>query len=176
MKNLKDYRFILIDMDGTLVRTASGLTFPKTEHDWVPILEMYDALKKNKPEYIHIVSNQGNMAKKNGVNEEAWREKAEYICKCLQRYTGANAVTFDYCTTTDKTDPKRKPNTGMFVSYIRHLKNNFIDVRLNECLMIGDASGKLEQFSDSDLMFAKNCGIDYIDAAEYIRISLALKK
>lgn len=173
MKNLKDYKFILIDMDGTLVRTASGRTFPKTEHDWMPILEMYDALKRNQPVHIHIVSNQGNMTgKRNKVDEEAWRLKAEYICKSLSYYTGAS-VSYDYCRTTDKDDPKRKPNSGMFDCFLRYMAHFYkVQVSPSDCIMVGDASGKPGQFSNSDLMFAKNSGIDYMDAADYIKHSL----
>lgn len=165
---ISDYRVIFIDLDGTLVRTASGKTFPITEHDWKPILEMYDALKKNKPEFIHIVTNQANIIR-GIVNEERWNWKAEYICKCLHAYTGAT-VTYDYCPDNDKTNPDRKPNTGMFSSYLdlyKRMTGNNLDSE--DCLMIGDASGKPGQFSDSDKKFAENCGIDYIDAADYIK-------
>ena len=43
------------------------------------------------------------------------------------------------------------------------------DLNPSDCLMIGDASGKPGQFSDSDKKFAENCGIDYMDAADYIK-------
>lgn len=165
---LTDYRVILIDMDGTLVRTASGARFPKTEHDWMPIMGMYEALKKNKPDFIHIVTNQANIVR-GIVNEERWNWKAEYIRKCLEAYTGAK-VTYDYCPDNDKTNPDRKPNPGMFHSYVDlYKKMTGHDLNPGDCLMIGDASGKPGQFSDSDKKFAENCGIDYIDAADYIK-------
>ena len=34
--------------------------------------------------------------------------------------------------------------------------------------MIGDASGKEEQFSDSDKKTAENFGIDYIDVNDFV--------
>ena len=165
---LTDYRVILIDLDGTLIRTASGARFPKTEHDWMPILEMYDALKKNKPDFIHIVTNQANIAR-GIVNEAGWNRKVRYIGQCLETWTGAR-VTYDYCPDNDKTNYDRKPNPGMFYSYSElYKKMTGHDLDPNECLMIGDASGKPGQFSDSDKKFAENCGIDYIDAADYIK-------
>ena len=39
----------------------------------------------------------------------------------------------------------------------------------DDCLMIGDASGKEGQFSDSDKMTAENFGIDYLDAEDFIK-------
>ena len=40
----------------------------------------------------------------------------------------------------------------------------------NEMLMIGDASGKSGQFSDSDKKTAENYGIDYMDIEDFKRI------
>lgn len=37
-------------------------------------------------------------------------------------------------------------------------------------LMIGDASGKEGQFSDSDKKTAENFGIDYLDVEDFINI------
>lgn len=37
------------------------------------------------------------------------------------------------------------------------------------CLMIGDASGKEGDFSDSDRKCAENFGIDYMDVEDFIR-------
>ena len=39
-------------------------------------------------------------------------------------------------------------------------------------LMIGDASGKEGQFSDSDKKTAENFGIDYIDVDDFINMNL----
>lgn len=38
-------------------------------------------------------------------------------------------------------------------------------------LMIGDASGKPGQFSDSDRKTAKNAGMDYLDVADFVALS-----
>lgn len=39
----------------------------------------------------------------------------------------------------------------------------------NDCLMIGDASGKEGQFSDSDKKTAENFGIDYMDVKDFVK-------
>lgn len=38
-----------------------------------------------------------------------------------------------------------------------------------DALMIGDASGKEGQFSDSDKKTAENFGIDYLDVEDFIK-------
>lgn len=39
----------------------------------------------------------------------------------------------------------------------------------DDCLMIGDASGKEGQFSDSDKKTAENFGIDYMDVGDFVK-------
>ena len=45
---------------------------------------------------------------------------------------------------------------------------NHIDELKTESLMIGDASGKEGQFSDSDKKCAENFGIDYLDVNDFL--------
>ena len=51
----------------------------------------------------------------------------------------------------------RKPNTGMF----EYLQKEFGKHEKSQMIMIGDASGKPGNFSDSDKKCAENFGIDY---------------
>ena len=39
-----------------------------------------------------------------------------------------------------------------------------------ECIMIGDASGKPGDFSDSDKQCAEHFGIDYIDVRDFLEL------
>ena len=66
----------------------------------------------------------------------------------------------------DKADPRRKPNTGMLENFYKYacVKNKA------ECIMIGDASGKPGDFSDSDKKCAENFGIDYIDVRDFLEL------
>lgn len=41
-----------------------------------------------------------------------------------------------------------------------------------KALMIGDASGKPGQFSDSDKKTAENFGIDYMDVEDFLKLNL----
>lgn len=71
-----------------------------------------------------------------------------------------------YCCSTDKTDSYRKPNTGM----LEKLVNYWEILTKEECIMIGDASGKPGDFSDSDKKCAENFGIDYIDVRDFLKL------
>lgn len=50
----------------------------------------------------------------------------------------------------------------------RPLDGFFNSVEKSEMLMIGDASGKPGQFSDSDKKCAENFGIDYLDVEDFL--------
>lgn len=69
-----------------------------------------------------------------------------------------------YCFSMYKDNPYRKPNTGM----LEQLYNQYFVHSKDECIMIGDASGKPGDFSDSDKKCAENFGIDYIDVRDFL--------
>ena len=60
-ENLKTKKIIFCDLDGTLIETISGETFPKGVWDMRITLDVLDAIKKLNPKYIFIVSNQGGI-------------------------------------------------------------------------------------------------------------------
>ena len=60
-ENLKNKKVIFCDLDGTLIETISGETFPKGIWDMRIKLDVLDAIKKLNPEYVLIVSNQGGI-------------------------------------------------------------------------------------------------------------------
>lgn len=60
----------------------------------------------------------------------------------------------------------RKPNTGM----LKQLYANACVKNKAEYIMIGDASGKPGDFSDSDKKCAENFGIDYIDVRDFLNL------
>ena len=74
-----------------------------------------------------------------------------------------------YCTSNDESDPYRKPNPMM----LEHLTETYVgddfDYIKSVSLMIGDASGKEGQFSDSDKKTAENFGIDYMDVKDFVK-------
>ena len=73
-----------------------------------------------------------------------------------------------YCETNDKSDPYRKPNVGMLERLLEIYVGDDFDYIKSVSLMIGDASGKEGQFSDSDKKTAENFGIDYMDVDDFV--------
>ena len=166
---MKKYEVIFADLDGTLINTISGETFPKGIWDIKLNFDALDAIKKVNPKCLLIVTNQGGI-EKGFVNERNFQCKMEYICRSIKEYTGVE-VEYSYCTSNDKDNKYRKPNIGMIDSLTREMiKRGIIEngICTDNILMIGDASGKEGQFSDSDKKTAENAGFDYMDIKDFI--------
>ena len=169
-ENLKNKKVIFCDLDGTLIETISGETFPKGIWDMRIKLDVIDAIKKLNPEYVLIVSNQGGI--ENGfVDAQKFNTKLVYIVKAIGEYCGCECCAM-YCDTNDKSDPYRKPNTKMLETLLEDYVGDDFDFIKQKSLMIGDASGKEGQFSDSDKKTAENFGIDYMDVNDFIKALL----
>ena len=168
--NEKLKKIIFCDLDGTIIETISGATFPKGIWDMQIKFEVLDAIKKLNPEYILIVSNQGGI-ESGFVNAHNFRVKSEYITRAIREYCGCECYAM-YCESNDKLDPYRKPNVGMLESILEMYIGDDFDYIKQKSLMIGDASGKEGQFSDSDKKTAENFGIDYIDVNDFVNTLL----
>ena len=167
---MKKYKIIFSDLDGTLINTISGETFPKGIWDMQIRFEVLDKIKKTKPEYLLIVSNQGGI-ESGFVDEYDFRIKSEYITRAINEYCDCECYSM-YCESNDKSDPYRKPNTGMLQSLLEKYVGDDFDYIKQKSLMIGDASGKEGQFSDSDKKTAENFGIDYMDVDDFVNALL----
>lgn len=160
--NQKTDRILFCDLDGTLIKTASGATFPIDGNDWEFRSAVIIAIYNYAPTAIHIISNQGGI-EKGFVNHHDFINKMLHITTVLKDELGI-PVTFDYCQYNDPAHPYRKPNPGMITNYL-----NDMSVSTSHCLMIGDASGLEGQFSDSDLRCAENAGISYQDVDDFVK-------
>ena len=169
-KNLKSKTVIFCDLDGTLIDTISGETFPKGIWDMRIKFDVLDAIKKLNPEYILIVSNQGGI-ECGFVDAHDFRAKSEYITRAIREYCGCECYAM-YCEANDKLDPYRKPNPRMLENLLESYVGDDFDYIKQKSLMIGDASGKEGQFSDSDKKTAENFGIDYIDVDDFVNALL----
>ena len=164
---MKEYKVIFCDLDGTLIDTISRETFPKGIWDMKIKFDVIDAIKKLNPEYILIVSNQGGI-ESGFLDAHDFRAKSEYITRAIREYCGCECYAM-YCETNDKSDPYRKPNVGMLEGLLESYVGDDFDYIKQKSLMIGDASGKEGQFSDSDKKTAENFGIDYMDVNDFIK-------
>ena len=165
---MKKYNVIFSDLDGTLINTISGETFPKGIWDMQIKFEVLDKIKEVKPEYLLIVSNQGGI-ESGFVDDHDFRVKSEYITRAIREYCNCKCYAM-YCTTNNKSDSHRKPNMGMLESLLEKYVGDDFDYIKQKSLMIGDASGKEGQFSDSDKKTAENFCIDYMDVEDFINM------
>lgn len=149
---------LFMDLDGTLIKTISGETFPKDYDDWEMMPGIIEALQVLKPYVIHIVTNQGGIGR-GYVDQKLWLAKVTKVMVILESEVGC-PVTLDFCI-HDTDSFYRKPNPGMILDHMD-------GVDPGSCLMVGDASGLEGQFSDSDKMCAFNAGIYYMDVSEFI--------
>lgn len=163
-RNLKNYKVLFADLDGTLIKTKSGETFPKGIWDMEFRFDTLDAIKKLKPRFIFIVSNQGGI-ESGFVDERSFQIKMDYIERSILEYCNKSVIEYLYCTSNDKNDEFRKPNIGMLEDIAI---NYFVEDEKSEMLMIGDASGKEGQFSNTDKITAENFGIDYLDVDDFV--------
>lgn len=161
---MKKYKVLFCDLDGTLIDTISGETFPKGIWDMKFKFDVLDAIKNLEPEFIFIVSNQGGI-ESGYVKRDNFEDKIFYVCSSVEEYCRVPHVAFSYSSSNNPSDEFRKPNTGMLSAC---LKTNYNEKK--DCLMIGDASGLEGQFSDSDKKTAENFGIDYMDVNEFIKV------
>lgn len=155
------HRILFCDLDGTLIKTKSGKTFPENSNDWDWRIEVIEAIHEYAPTAIHIISNQGGI-EKGFVNHQEFINKMLHITTVMKDDLGI-PVTFDYCQYNDPNHSYRKPNPGMIINYLTSKS-----VPARQCLMIGDASGRPGQFSDSDLRCAENAGISYLDVDDFV--------
>lgn len=169
---MKNYKILFADLDGTLIKTRSGETFPKGIWDMEFRFDVLDAIKRIQPLAIFIVSNQGGI-EKGFVDECHFQYKKEYIAYSISEYTGVSITSCRYCSSNDEGHKYRKPNTGMLDDLFRDVWRRLLRSEYlteEDCLMIGDASGKEGQYSDTDKKTAENFGCDYLDVEDFVKL------
>ena len=115
-----------------------------------------------------IVTNQGGI-ESGFVNAYNFRAKLEYITRAISEYCDCKCYG-TYCSSNDKLNPHCKPNTGMLEDLLKNTVGYNFNYIKSISLMIGDASGKEGQFSDSDKKTAENFGIDYMDVDDFVNM------
>ena len=161
---MSKYKILFSDLDGTLIDTISGKLFPEGIWDMHLKFSIFAKIKELKPSFLFIVSNQGGI-EKGFVNEYHFCTKLGFVVNSIEEYCDI-PVDYYYCSSNDKDNENRKPNYGMLEAA---LTDYDIKYDKSEMLMIGDTSGKLGQFSDSDKKTAENFGIDYLDVEDFLK-------
>lgn len=156
-------KIIGIDFDGTCVVDS----FPYVGDNIGAAKVLRELADKNL-----LISNQGGI-EKGFVDREMFEYKFDYISNALEDYTDISVSAY-YCDSNNKRNANRKPNTGMikqymdFVEYMNDDEDEEEKIVYDTILMIGDASGKEGQFSDSDKKTAENFGCEYMDVDDFV--------
>lgn len=162
--DLHSSKLAMFDLDGTIIKTISGLTFPQSETDWQLT---YDNVIETLNNYhingykIIIVSNQLN------VNMETFTKKIENIQKLIN-------LPIEFYIATEK-DSYRKPMTDMwdFMLEQNHLSSNQ-QMLHQSSFYCGDAAGRPKNylpnhsadFNITDRYFAHNIGLSFYTPEE----------
>lgn len=167
MIHMKKYKILFADLDGTLIETRSGNDFPTDINDWRLKGDVINKIYDIGIERLHIVTNQGGIEKgyftKFDIMKKLQKIKADIYSYTNKGYSFI--ISYDFCDTDKVSNRKRKPNTGMYEDFFKLCGSRYTK---SDCLMIGDASGKDGNFSDSDLRAAENFGIDYMDVNDFV--------
>lgn len=165
---MENKKVLFTDLDGTLIDTISGEAHPKGVWDVKIKFDVWDKIKKVFPnvEYILIATNQGGI-ETGKLDAQHFTSKIMWILDSMQEYFG-DAITINgtCCPSHDENNKFRKPNTGMLSKLLTDL--SIENMERSSMIMLGDASGKEGDFSDSDKKVAENFGIDYIDVEDFL--------
>lgn len=158
-----DGLFGFFDLDETLITSYRGKNperFNEDPEDWIYLGDVIEELNKliDNGYSIIIVTNQ-SMCK--GKREPILQYKFEEIRKDL----ALNGINVSFLISTNN-DEYRKPNCGLF-NLLFDILN--IDTISSKSFMCGDAAYEISRegefpdydWSDSDIKFAKNCGIEF---------------
>jgi len=143
LNNLKN--IYLFDLDNTIIKTKSGKVFPTNSNDWT---WQYDSVpsiinKLYDKSIIGIITNQKGLRSKLLIDN--------FITKINNILTKLN-VHFIFISIKD--DKYRKPIPESW----NYIKNNYLNFNIDKhkIYFIGDALGRKNDHSDTDLKFAIN--------------------
>ena len=144
----KELNIASFDLDNTIITTKSKLKFPKDENDWVFIDDMVSTINALKDHLIVIFTNQKGIEDKLGLDK--FKQKIMNIKKSFTQDIWVFVALQD--------DYYRKPLTGMW-----DLLENIVENKINKdtSFYVGDAAGRKNDHSNSDLYFAHNIGIKF---------------
>ncbi len=135
----------MFDLDNTLIKTKSGNVFPKNKDDWKYNMNVEKKIEEyitNQTKII-IITNQKKIKTEKNMIE--FKQKIEDI---------SNKISEFIIFVSLGESKYRKPITGIFEEY-------FIGHDKNKMFYCGDACGRANDYSDTDLKFAKNWKINF---------------
>uniref|UniRef100_A0A0N5AK68 Bifunctional polynucleotide phosphatase/kinase n=1 Tax=Syphacia muris TaxID=451379 RepID=A0A0N5AK68_9BILA len=155
-----------VDLDGTIITTKSGKTFPQNIDDW----KLFDAAVPNVLQKFYsdgfkivIFTNQKGI-QTGKIDANSFKRKIENILLVLkvpiQVIISLGSLKY------------RKPCIGMW-EYLEENMNSDISIDRSESLYVGDAAGRVatktkkKDFSSADRLFATNIGLKFYTPEEF---------
>lgn len=171
------------DLDGTLITTKSGAKYSKGPQDWkwwgnssTLVPEKLASLYKDGY-IIAVFTNQGavvvngpaksynNFKLKLGLIQDDL--KKQYQVSELYVFASPKKPAKTPTSSDEQHKSTRKPEIGMWKAFENDLAMDGKTIDLQNSFFIGDAAGRLEDFLDSDLNFAKNAGLEFKTPEEF---------
>lgn len=112
---MKDYKILFTDLDGTLIDTLTGKTFPEGVWDMKLDFVLLDCIKKLNPLAVFIVSNQGGIEKGHVIRRH-FNMKIDYITVAVSEYLQCTTVK----TMTRMTSLESQIRACWNISYIKY--------------------------------------------------------
>jgi bifunctional polynucleotide phosphatase/kinase len=152
---------IIFDLDGTIIKTKSGKTFPTNFNDWVfnygNVVEKINSVDNA---IIGIISNQKGIKSDSQLKD--WQTKLTNIM---------SQIKFHFVFASCKDDRYRKPMIGSW----EYIKDNFLkelNIPTNQIIYVGDACGRTGDHADTDIKFAYNCGFKFSTPEKFFNIKV----
>ena len=146
-------KIIIFDLDNTLIKTKSGKVFPTSAYDWVllypNVIDTINALPATT--IIGIISNQKGIKSPELI--VGWQTKLNNIMKKITR------INFVFASLKD--DRYRKPMIGSW-DYIKANILQGYDINSKNITYVGDAAGREQDHSDTDIKFAHNLNFKFM--------------
>ncbi len=148
-------KIYIFDLDNTIIKTKSGKVFPINVLDWEllhPNVKMINDLYQ-KNYIIGIVSNQKGIKNRDQIKD--------FIFKLTEI---KKIINFHFAFVSIKDDNYRKPLPSSW----EYIKTNLLQnvdtnnlIKKNKIYFVGDAFGRENDFSDTDIKYALNCGFNF---------------
>ena len=140
---------LFLDRDGVINRWLPG-NYVRTWDQFAFLPGILECLRKWARKFRHVilVSNQRGVGKGKMMQAELDTVHERMLAEIQQ--VGGRIDGIYVCTAVDESDPRRKPNTGLFEEACR----DFPDITPERSLMLGD--------SHYDEDFAANCGMPFV--------------
>lgn len=144
-----EYKTLLLDRDGTINKLRPN-DYVKSwdEFEFLPLFLSFAKSIGERFERIFIVTNQRGVGK-DLMTEEDLKDIHDRMCDELYKGYGLKIDEIFYCAALDKSDLRRKPQTGMWEDIIK----KYPSVVASSTIMVGDGDG--------DQQFAENAGISF---------------